>query len=99
MIKTMDSFQIPDFKIGDTLKVHQKIREKDKEKIQIFEGILIARHRKKEKGTTITLRKIASGGIGVEKIFPLYSPIIKKIEIVKKGKTRRAKLYYLRKKK
>lgn len=95
----MDSFQIPDFKVGDTLRVHQKIREKDKEKIQIFEGILIARHRKKEKGATITLRKIASGGIGVEKILPLYSPIIKKIEIIKKGKARRVKLYYLRKNK
>jgi large subunit ribosomal protein L19 len=81
---------------GDTVSVYQKIREGEKEKIQTFEGVVIARKHGKEIGATITVRKVISG-IGVERIFPLHSPTIEKIEILKRGKVRRAKLYYLRK--
>ena len=85
---------IPDFSSGDTVKVHVKIREGEKERIQIFQGVVI----KKTKGLSgarFTVRKI-TGGIGVERIFPLYSPAIDKIEVVTKGRVRRSKLYYLR---
>lgn len=83
------------FAIGDTIKVAQKIKEGDKERIQIFEGDVIARH---ENGisSTFTLRRIAAHSVAVERIFPLYSPIIESIEFVHKGKVRRAKLYYIR---
>lgn len=84
-----------DIRPGDTVRVYQKIKEKDKERIQAFEGQVLARKHGKEPGATITVRKVISG-IGVERIFPLHSPIIDKIEVVKKGKARRAKLYYLR---
>lgn len=87
---------LPDIRPGDRVCVYQKIREGEKEKIQAFEGIVIARKHGKEIGATITVRREISG-IGCEKIFPLCSPIIKKIEILKRGKVRRAKLYYLRK--
>lgn len=85
---------LPELTIGDTLKVHVKIKEGDKERIQIFEGTLIAR---KNKGVseTITVRKI-SFGVGVERIFPLNAPVIDKIDVVRSGQVRRAKLYYLR---
>ena len=86
---------LSDVKPGDSVKVHQKIKEKDKERIQVFEGLIIARKHGKGMSSTITVRKVISG-IGVEKIFPLHSPIIKKIEVVKRDKARRAKLYYLR---
>lgn len=87
---------LPDIRPGDTIRVHQIIKEGEKEKVQIFEGIVIAKKHRKEIGATVTVRREVSG-IGVEKIFPLHSPLIQKIEIVKKGKVRRAKLYYLRK--
>ncbi len=87
---------LPALRSGDTVKVYQKIKEADKERIQIFEGLVIARKHGQEIGSTITVRKIISG-VGVEKIFPLHSPLIDKIEIIKKVKVRRAKLYYLRK--
>jgi len=87
---------LPNVRPGDTVCVYQKIKEGDKEKTQAFKGIVIARKHGKEIGATITVRKEVSG-IGVEKIFPLHSPTIEKIEILKRGKTRRAKLYYLRK--
>ncbi len=83
-----------EFKVGDTVKVHVIIREGDKERIQIFQGVVIA---KKGSGMreTFTVRKV-SFGVGVERIFPLQSPLIRKIEVVKRGKVKRAKLYYLR---
>lgn len=95
-LQSLHKKDLPNLLVGDTVKVYQKIKEGDKERIQIFEGLLIARKHGKELGSTITVRKTISG-IGVERIFPLHSPLIEKIEISKKGKVRRAKLYYLRK--
>ncbi len=86
-----------DIRSGDTVRVHQKIQEKGKTRIQMFEGLVLAVKHGKETGGTFTVRKVASG-VGVEKIFPLYSPVIDKIEIVKRSKVRRAKLYYVREK-
>jgi len=85
---------LPPFKPGDTVRVHVKIKEGDKERLQPFEGVVIARrgHAVQE---TFTVRKV-SFGIGVERIFPLHSPAIERIEILRGGKVRRAKLYYLR---
>lgn len=82
---------------GDTVRVHQKIQDKGKTRIQIFEGLVLARKHGNEPGATFTVRKVASG-VGVEKIYPLYSPMIDKLEIVKRAKVRRAKLYYIREK-
>lgn len=82
---------------GDTVKVHQRIIDKGKTRIQIFEGLVLARKHGDEAGATFTVRKVSSG-IGVEKIYPLYSPLIEKIEIVKRAKVRRAKLYFIREK-
>lgn len=80
---------------GDTVRVHQKITEGDKSRIQIFEGLLLARKHGNEAGGTFTVRKVIDG-VGVERIFPFYSPNIDKIEVVRKSKTRRAKLYNIR---
>ncbi len=85
---------IPDFKPGDTVKVHVKIKEGDKERIQVFEGICIA-HKHGGARATFTVRKI-SFGHGVERTFPLHSKVIDKIEVVRSGRVRRAKLYYIR---
>jgi large subunit ribosomal protein L19 len=85
---------IPDFGVGDTVRVHVKIKEGDKERIQVFEGIVIALKRGGIRAT-FTVRK-TSFGQGVERIFPLHSPVIDTIEVVRKGRVRRAKLYYLR---
>ena len=82
---------------GDTVRVHQKIQDKGKTRIQIFEGLVLARKHGDEPGATFTVRKV-SGGIGVEKIYPLYSPLIDQLEIVRRAKVRRAKLYYIREK-
>ena len=85
---------LPELKIGDTVKVHAKIKEGNRERIQVFEGIIIAmKHSGINK--TVTVRRI-SYGVGVEKTFPVHSPNIAKFEIVRRGKVRRAKLYYLR---
>lgn len=92
----MDSTKIPDFHSGDTIKVHYQVTEGDKSRIQPFEGIVISR-RGAGQSKTFTVRYIGAGEIGVERIFPLYSPNIKKIKVMKRGKVRRAKLYYLRK--
>lgn len=97
-----------DLRPGDTIRVHQRIKEGadpsrkgkvevDKTRLQVFEGLVIARKHGREAGATFTVRKV-SGGIGVERIFPLYSPVIEKIEIIKRTKVRRAKLYYVREK-
>lgn len=86
---------LPGLRPGDTIKVYQKIKEKGKERLQMFEGQILARKHGKGIHSTITVRKI-SGGVGVEKIFPMHSPVIDRIELVKRGKVRRAKLYYLR---
>jgi large subunit ribosomal protein L19 len=88
-------FDIPLFKPGDTLKVFVKIKEGEKERIQVFQGVVI-RKRKGTTNATFTVRKI-SYGIGVERIFPLHSPSIDKIEVVTRGRVRRSRLYYLRK--
>jgi large subunit ribosomal protein L19 len=85
---------IPDFKTGDTIKVHARIKEGEKERIQVFQGVVI-RKRRGQTGATFTVRKV-SYGVGVERIFPLHSPNIDKVEIVTRGKVRRGKLYYLR---
>lgn len=87
--------KIPRIRPGDTIKVHQKIKEGDKERVQIFEGVVIKIHRRFGINGNVTVRKIASG-VGVEKTFPFHLPSITKIEVVKRGKVRRAKLYYLR---
>ncbi|TSC91311.1 MAG: large subunit ribosomal protein L19 [Parcubacteria group bacterium Gr01-1014_2] len=89
--------EIPEIQPGWTIKIFQKIKEGGKERVAPFEGIVIAKKHGKEVGGTFTVRKIISG-VGVEKIFPIHSPTIEKIEIVKKAKVRRAKLYYLREK-
>jgi large subunit ribosomal protein L19 len=86
---------LPGFEPGDTVKVHVKIKEGDKERIQVFQGIVISK-RKGNVNATFTVRKV-SYGVGVERVFPTHSPIIDKIEIVTKGRVRRAKIYYLRK--
>jgi len=86
---------IPNFKAGDTVNVHVKIKEGNKERIQQFQGTVIQRRHPNSAGETFTVRKV-SNGIGVERIFPLLSPNIDKIELIRKGKVRRARLYYLR---
>lgn len=82
-------------KSGDTIRVWQKIQDKGKTRVQAFEGIVLAKKHGNEAGATFTVRRVLDG-VGVEKIFPLYSPIIDKIEITKRAKIRRAKLYYIR---
>ena len=85
---------IPQFKAGDTLKVHVKITEGDKQRIQVFQGVCIKR-RNSGVGSTFTVRKV-SNGMGVERVFPLHGPVVDKIEVLTVGRVRRAKLYYLR---
>ncbi len=98
LLRAVDNSQmrtdLPRFRPGDTVRVHVKIEEGDKYRIQIFEGVVIAR---KSNGisSTFTVRKV-SFGYGIERIFPQHSPIIEKLEVVKSGKVRRARLYYLR---
>jgi len=85
---------IPSFRVGDTIRVHAKVVEGDKERIQVFEGVVIGRQGAGSR-ETVRVRKI-SYGVGVERMFPLHSPMIDKIELAKEGKVRRAKLYFLR---
>ncbi|MDH3711087.1 MAG: 50S ribosomal protein L19 [Cyclobacteriaceae bacterium] len=85
----------PDFKAGDTVNVHVKIREGNKERVQQFRGTVIQRKNPNTNGETFTVRKV-SNGVGIERIFPILSPNLDKIELVRKGKVRRARLYYLR---
>jgi len=84
-----------DLRAGDTVKVAQKIQEKGKTRLQVFEGLVLARKHGKEAGATFTVRKV-SAGYGIERIFPLYSPMIDTIEIVRRAKVRKSKLYYVR---
>ena len=98
IIKNIEAAQlkneVPEFNVGDTVRVHGKIKEGNRERIQVFEGTVI----KKQNGsnrTTFTVRKL-SNGVGVEKTWPLHSPNVEKVEVVRKGKVRRAKLNYLR---
>ncbi len=86
-----------DLQAGDTVRVHQKIQDKGKTRLQVFEGIVLARKHGSEAGATFTVRRV-SQSVGVEKIFPLYSPNIDKIEVVKRSKVRRSKLYHIREK-
>ena len=99
IIETLEKEQMrvdtPVFGPGDTVRVHARIREGQKERIQVFQGVVI-RKRKGNTGATFTVRKV-SYGIGVERIFPLHSPVIDKIEVITRGRVRRARLYYLRK--
>ena len=84
-----------DIRSGDTIRVYQKIKEGDKERLQAFEGLVLARKHGSEPGATITVRKEVAR-VGVERIFPIHSPLIDRMEVVRKGKARRAKLYYMR---
>jgi large subunit ribosomal protein L19 len=93
--KELRAKQMPEFCAGDVVKVHRKIKEGDKERVQIFEGLIIAVKGGQSSSPTITVRKV-SNGVGVELIVPIFSPNIEKIEMVKRAKVRRAKLYYLR---
>lgn len=86
-----------DLRSGDTVKVWQKIKEGDKTRLQVFEGLVLARKHGSEAGATFTVRRVASG-VGVERVFPFFSPLIDKIEVVRRAKVRRAKLYHIRKK-
>jgi len=92
--REMIRLDLPDFIPGDTVKVHVKIREGEKERIQMFQGVVIGKSGSLS-NQTFTVRKV-SYGVGVEKIFPLHSPAIDKIEVVTRGRVRRAKIYYLR---
>ncbi|WP_068428907.1 50S ribosomal protein L19 [Piscicoccus intestinalis] len=85
---------IPDFRAGDTLKVHVRVIEGNRSRVQVFQGVVIRRHGRGV-GETYTVRKV-SFGVGVERTFPVHSPIVEKIEVVTRGDVRRAKLYYLR---
>ncbi len=95
--KAFTKREFPDFRIGDTVRVHVRVQEAEKERIQVYEGVVIGRsgtgHRE-----TFRVRKV-SFGVGVERIFPMHSPIVEQIQVVRKGRVRRAKLYYLREKK
>ena len=93
--KEMLRLDLPEFAPGDTVKVHVKIKEGEKERIQVFQGVVISK-RKGTTNATFTVRKV-SYGVGVERVFPMHSPIIDKIEVVTRGRVRRAKIYYLRK--
>ena len=92
--KEMMRLDHPDFAPGDTVKVHVKIKEGDKERIQVFQGVVISR-KNNQSNSTFTVRKV-SYGVGVERIFLLHSPVIDKIEVTARGRVRRAKIYYLR---
>jgi len=93
----MDARKTLDLRPGDTVRVWQKIEEKGKTRLQAFEGLVLGRKHGTEAGGTFTVRRVASG-VGVEKIFPIYSPMIERIELVKRARVRRAKLYFIREK-
>ena len=92
--KSKRTAEHPAFRPGDTIRVHVKIKEGDKERLQVFEGTVIARHNR-GMGETVTVRKV-SFGQGVERIFPVHAPVVDHIDVIRTGRVRRAKLYYLR---
>ena len=92
--KNMPEKEAPSVTVGDTVRVHLKVKEGNRERIQVFEGTVLAKKHGRI-NETFTVRRI-SYGVGVEKVFPLYSPVIEKVETIRRGKVRRAKLYYLR---
>jgi len=96
LVENYKKTDLPEFKAGDTIAVHVIIKEGNKERIQVFQGIVIQR-RGSGATETVTVRKISAGEIGVERIFPIHSPTISKIEVIKRGKVRRARIFYLRK--
>ncbi len=96
-IANVDERKAMSLRSGDTVRVWQKVKEKEKTRLQAFEGLVLARKHGTEAGATFTVRKVIDG-VGVEKIFPLYSPIVDKIEILRRSKVRRAKLYFVREK-
>jgi len=93
--REMMRLDLPEFAPGDTVKVHVKIKEGEKERIQVFQGVVISK-RRGTTNATFTVRKV-SYGVGVERVFPTHSPIIDKVEVLTRGRVRRAKIYYLRK--
>ena len=93
----VDQRKTLDLRAGDTVRVHQKIQEKDKTRIEVFEGLVLSRKHGREAGGTFTVRRVFDG-VGVEKIFPLYSPNIETIEVVRRSKVKRSKLYHVREK-
>ncbi|MBI2980941.1 MAG: 50S ribosomal protein L19 [Deltaproteobacteria bacterium] len=94
IVHDVPKVKLPDFRAGDSVRVYCRIMEGEKERVQIFEGVVLSR-RGEGRQASFTVRKI-SYGVGVERIFPTYSPLIQKIDVVQKGKVRRAKLYYVR---
>ena len=95
LLKTEANPNIPEFGPGDTVKVNFRIREGDRERIQVFQGVVIRLQNGKGPAANFTVRRI-SGGIGIERIFPFYSPLVESVEVTRRGSVRRAKLYYLR---
>jgi large subunit ribosomal protein L19 len=96
LVKPETSPQLPDFGAGDTVRVNFRIREGDRVRVQAFQGVVIRRQNGTSPAANFTVRRIAGGGIGVERIFPLHSPLIDSLEVTRRGSVRRAKLYYLR---
>ncbi len=96
ILKPESNPNIPDFGAGDTVRVNFRIREGDRERIQAFQGVVIRRQNGSGPAANFTVRRIAGGGVGIERIFPLYSPLIESLEVTRRGAVRRAKLYYLR---
>lgn len=91
------SAEMPELTPGDTVRVHQRITEGRNERIQVFQGVVIAKHGGKSPGATYTVRRTGAHGVGVERTFPLHSKNVERVEILRKAKVRRAQLYYLRK--
>ena len=96
LVKPEQSPLLPDFGAGDTVRVNFRIREGDRVRVQAFQGVVIRRQNGTGPAANFTVRRIAGGGVGVERIFPLHSPLIESLEVTRRGSVRRAKLYYLR---
>ena len=96
LVNLEQSPELPDFGAGDTVRVNFRIREGDRVRVQAFQGVVIRRQNGRGPAANFTVRRIAGGGIGVERIFPLHSPLIESLEVTRRGSVRRAKLYYLR---